>query len=323
MLKFQQFLKESAPALDEISKKIDAATKAGEIMKQDYERLKYDGNHAIDQESEIIAKEHIWGKGNDIYNLGDEALGDLPKVSSMLEVLALKNKLTKVRLKDHKFYKDTKAFYDKYAPMCEKFKALKGMVVTVTQKRAEAKVEKAAEKQQKHGDSKSLIKTLTGHLQDYLDRAAELAGEGYDYQMSILQKHGWDLDLAAPQPSYSKMNKADYQSALQKRHRLHTMTDAKKGAKTNIRVKSAAKRAAHVAKYVEESKASYMSWVDKMVDKIGKPVKSSKMVGKPWVGNVLTVVCQDGETQTWNTKMILNQSKYQTLFNQFPSRRVK
>lgn len=46
------------------------------------------------------------------------------------------------------------------------------------------------------------------------------------------------------------------------------------------------------------------------------------MTGNPWHGSTLHVTCVDGEKQSWNTQMIINQSKYQKLFNQFPSRGV-
>ena len=60
-----------------------------------------------------------------------------------------------------------------------------------------------------------------------------------------------------------------------------------------------------------------------MITKIGKPVTNAKMAGNIWTNAVLTVTTNDGEEQVWNTKMILNFSKYQKMFNQFPSRRKK
>jgi hypothetical protein len=82
-----------------------------------------------------------------------------------------------------------------------------------------------------------------------------------------------------------------------------------------------------IARYVEMSvqgaEASYRDFMHKMITKIGKPVVNAKMTGNIWTSAVLTVNTNDGEEQVWNTKMILNFSKYQKMFNQFPSRRKK
>lgn len=47
------------------------------------------------------------------------------------------------------------------------------------------------------------------------------------------------------------------------------------------------------------------------------------MSGNIWTGTTLMVTTNDGEEQIWNTQMIINFSKYQKMFNQFPSRRKK
>ena len=74
---------------------------------------------------------------------------------------------------------------------------------------------------------------------------------------------------------------------------------------------------------VQGAEASYRDFMHKMITKIGKPVVNAKMTGNIWTSAVLTVNTNDGEEQVWNTKMILNFSKYQKMFNQFPSRRKK
>jgi D-xylose transport system substrate-binding protein len=68
---------------------------------------------------------------------------------------------------------------------------------------------------------------------------------------------------------------------------------------------------------------AYRNFMEKMIQKIGKPVVGAKMTGSIWTNAVLTVTTEDNEEQVWHTQMILNFSKYQKMFNQFPSRRKK
>ena len=91
----------------------------------------------------------------------------------------------------------------------------------------------------------------------------------------------------------------------------------------NIRKASATKKKAFVENAVKGASQSYDEYVGKMVLKIGKPVVSATFTGDPWHGSTLTVVTNDGNKQVWDTKMILNYSKYGTMFNQFPSRLKK
>ena len=74
---------------------------------------------------------------------------------------------------------------------------------------------------------------------------------------------------------------------------------------------------------VKGAEEAYRSFMAKMIQKIGKPVIDAKMTGNIWTNALLHVTTDDGEQQTWKTQMILNFSKYNKMFNQFPSRRVK
>jgi hypothetical protein len=74
---------------------------------------------------------------------------------------------------------------------------------------------------------------------------------------------------------------------------------------------------------VKGAEEAYRNFMAKMIQKIGRPVVDAKMTGNIWTNAVLHVTTNDGEKQTWNTQMILNISKYQKMFNQFPTRKVK
>jgi hypothetical protein len=74
---------------------------------------------------------------------------------------------------------------------------------------------------------------------------------------------------------------------------------------------------------VKGAEDAYKNFMGKMIEKIGKPVVDAKMTGNIWTNATLHVTTDDGEEQVWSTQMIINFSKYQTMFNQFPSRRKK
>ena len=73
---------------------------------------------------------------------------------------------------------------------------------------------------------------------------------------------------------------------------------------------------------VKEAELNYLDYITKLENKIGVTVKTATLVGNLWSGSILTVATTEG-TQRWNTKIIINQSKYGKLFNQFPSRKLK
>ena len=90
-----------------------------------------------------------------------------------------------------------------------------------------------------------------------------------------------------------------------------------------IRKESAQKRGEYILKRRDEARAYYMAWIYKMIQKIGNPVVKADMTGDPWIRSTIVVFCQNGMKQVWTTTMIINRSKYDNLFNQFPSRRVE
>lgn len=47
-----------------------------------------------------------------------------------------------------------------------------------------------------------------------------------------------------------------------------------------------------------------------------------KEAGSPWIDSTITIKTNDNEVNVWHTKMIINQSKYGKLFNQFPTRKA-
>lgn len=318
--------------LERLSDEVSAALRAGSIYKPDYENLKHDIDRTIEKVSKKMIDEPYWygsgGKWNDI----DEALGPLYGPNYARDVLALKNKLARVKSeagKNTEVYKAVKAFYEKYKTVAENLAQLKTMVVTASMKRDAKKKVQAEEKAKKHVSSATLVKVLEEHMQEYIDRAVEMKKESIEYLAKQLKKVDWDLDKIHVQADYRKHGRTEHQRLNNMRAPYFQIFEVESHADSysrdpnkHTKLKRSPKKEKLVLEATREAaKKSYLEWVDKMIDKIGAPVVKAKMTGDPWHGSTLTVETDAGETQTWHTKMILNFSKYGTMFNQFPSLR--
>jgi DNA modification methylase len=211
--------------------------------------------------------------------------------------------------------------YNRWNPVAEDLKDLKTKVVKVTQKRAEAKEVASKAMGKKFADSSSLIKIFESHLQEYKDMAEKRAKEFVNNRLEFLKKHDWDLDKAVPRTK----NYNDYKEVENKRQILSALTKSKSSMRRygepDIREPDHTKIDHYIQMNVRGAEDAYRSFMQKMIEKIGKPVIDAKMTGNIWTNAILTVTTNDGEQQVWSTKMILNFSKYQKMFTQFPSRR--
>lgn len=78
-----------------------------------------------------------------------------------------------------------------------------------------------------------------------------------------------------------------------------------------------------VAQAREDAAAQYDAFVAKLVTKVGE-VEAADLEGNHvWGYSFLKVTKADGTTETWKTQQIVNVSKLGTVFNQWPTRKVK
>lgn len=319
---------EAALYLDVLANEIARHEAAGELDAPTYSSLKYHVDRAIETTSRVIAEEHLYGTGGELYKLNPgnawAALLGCTPMHYARDVLAVANKLAKIKspaLKAHAYYLDVAAYVERYAPMSQRLVDLKSKVVSVRAKRDAKKTAEEVERVQKFKDYSTLVNVLKEHIGAYMDRAGTLAAEHFDYFMKMMANVGWDIDSAAPKPTRS-MTQGQYLAAFELRDFLLAVTDAVDADKI-IRKLNKKKREGYINEARHAAEDAYMSWIYKMIQKIGKPVTMAVMVGNPWYGSTLTVHTNDGERQVWLSKMIINYSKYNRMFNQFPSRRAE
>lgn len=325
MKTFKSYITEARmTTVGEIAAAIAKHKKAGEILNPEYQDLSSQARRVFGGDTH-----HVQGLMLKHFHAGDKTpeLNDV-YYSWPSDSFASLNKAAKLlaKIKDPK-YKDVitagNEVIKNWQPIAADLKDLKSKVVKVTQKRAEAKQAATTAMGKKFADSSSLIKILESHLQEYKDMAEKRAREFVKDRLDFLKKHDWDLDKAVPRTkSYN-----DYKATEQKRQVYSALTKPKNNTRgrgePDIREPDQTKIDHYVKMNVQGAEDAYRSFMQKMIEKIGKPVTSAKMTGNIWTNAILTVTTNDGEEQVWNTKMILNFSKYQKMFNQFPSRRKK
>lgn len=73
-----------------------------------------------------------------------------------------------------------------------------------------------------------------------------------------------------------------------------------------------------------DAAAQYDAYVAKLNMKIGEVTAATlQNLGGVWYNSILTVTKTDGTQERWSTQCILNRSKHNKLFNQFPTRKMK
>jgi len=329
MKKFSSFINEARmTTVGEITAAIAKHKKAGEILNPEYQDLGGqarrvfggDTNHA---RTVMLKHMHAGDRSQELSDLyyawPNDSFASLNKSAKLL-----------AKLKDPKF-KDVVTVSNQviktWAPIAADLKDLKGKVVKVTQKRAEAKQAAATVMAGKKASSAPLIKIFESHMNEYIAMAEKRAKDFVNDRLEVLKKHGMDLDKVAPPPNSRTMGASEYKTAQAKRDLYRSITKSTKNMLSRGEPDIREPNQVMIDRYVEMNKKgaedAYRNFMEKMIQKIGKPVVNAKMTGNIWTNAVLTVTTEDNEEQVWHTQMILNFSKYQKMFNQFPSRRKK
>ena len=329
MKTFKSYITEARMDHDAIVKAIAAYKHAGEILNPRFNDLKsaisYDMRYGKfspkDDLLDLVRAERDDRDPdlNDLYYTSFDSLASVGKIEKLAAKLHKKN-----NPKYKKMLASVDQFVKAWKPVAADMKLLKTKIVKVTQKRAEAKLAKNDAMAKKFADSSSLIKIFESHMDEYKKRAENEAKAFVGRLLDNLKKNGWDLDKVAPYPK--SMNR-DYKTMKNKRDLYQMITKASKSGYRRddpyIVQADRTKINRYIEMNVKGAEDSYRSFMEKMIQKIGKPVIDATMTGNIWTNATLTVTTDDGEQQVWSTKMILNFSKYNKMFNQFPSRRKK
>lgn len=328
MKRFKTYIAEARmTTVGEITTAIAGHKKAGEIMNPAYQDLGSQARRIFGSDTNAVRNVMLKHMHSDYrpqelvdlyYAWPNDSFASLNKSAKLLA------KIKDLKLKD--VVKAGNEVIKTWSPIATDLKELKGKVVKVTQKRAEAKTAATASMKLKFADSSSLIKIFESHLEEYKNMAKTRAKAFIDDKINVLKKAGYDINKVAPGPG-ARMSSAEYKTASAKRGLYVSITKSKSTYRQRGEPDIVEINHTMVNRYIDQAvqgaEEAYRKFMAKMIEKIGKPVIAAKMTGNIWTDAVLTVTTNDGEEQVWHTRMIINFSKYQTMFNQFPSRRKK
>jgi hypothetical protein len=162
-----------------------------------------------------------------------------------------------------------------------------------------------------------------------MDRAEGWARTRITELLATLEVAGWNLDAVAPRGRSLTDRREVYLQKNAKRAAFELVTayDEKRSghrlSDTTYRVKSEKAEARFIEQSRELAAQQYDAFVHKMVAKIGAATAAKLEGSHVWGESYLTVTKPDGSREVWKTQQILNTSKLGTLFNQWPSRKVK
>lgn len=182
--------------------------------------------------------------------------------------------------------------------------------------------------------TRAIIAGAVEHLKEpAMDRAEQSTRSLAENYRTTMEEAGWDLEIAHP---YPKHNRADYKVMVARRNmaqRLTKLDVARNGGihsrtpnSPNYRTWNLDAIEHLVTEARELAAQQYEAFIAKLVDKVEAdgPVVEAILTGEHvWGRSILTVCHADGGVHKWRTEMIINTSKLGTLFNQWPTRKIK
>ena len=208
-----------------------------------------------------------------------------------------------------------------WEPIADGLKALKDKAVKAVTKREERKAAEANILKGKKQQSAVMIELLESHRSEFLKRAEAQARNYLDNAIKALAKKDWNLDALIPTGRRATDDEEKRKNFFRK---ITEAADPYRSHKQpEIRKRSVKSEKRFIDAEVAAAELDYNGFINKMIEKIGRPVIAAELKGSIWTSARLTVTTVDGEEQVWETKIILNVSKFGNLFNQFPTRRKK
>jgi hypothetical protein len=173
------------------------------------------------------------------------------------------------------------------------------------------------------------IETAVAPLkQKAIDSAEQYANQVIDKVCKDLEAHGWDINKAAPHPSYSYSFEG--QRAKAKYNLYHSLTETKEGFRPTYRpgdvslvqlsFKSTAR---YITTMMEMAAAQYESFVAKLLHKVGEHTDATLSTPTGvWDYSYVLITKADSETENWKTQCIGKYSKNGKYFHQWPTRKL-
>lgn len=172
----------------------------------------------------------------------------------------------------------------------------------------------------------NLIESAVSHLRDSaIDRAAKESQIVIDRVLNDLSENNWDAQICAPFPSSRDSDFVRGKSKYELYRMLTSRQDdmSRRPHSPDIRKVNQKLQDQFIENAKRDAGIQYDAFVAKLVAKVGEVTEATLDGEHVWGYSILTVKKPDGEVQRWKTQMIINVSKLNKLFNQWPTRKVK
>lgn len=160
----------------------------------------------------------------------------------------------------------------------------------------------------------------------YVEKCREEAIKEYDRLIAKLEAAGWDLEVVATYPN-AHVGKSNYRLALAIRESFQEVTtwvtSTRRPGDPDLRRTTPEIKETYIQREIAASVASFDAFIHKLSTKILGEINTATLTGYAWSHSDLYVECEDGTTEKWHTEIIINRSKFNKLFNQFPTRKQK
>lgn len=173
------------------------------------------------------------------------------------------------------------------------------------------------------------IETVVAPLKsDAMDRAEQFAREQVARIERELEANDWDREIVAPYPNSLRDGREEYKKKEARYRMVRFFTKATGSAVRRIHAPDPCEmNAERVELFVKQAReaaaAQYEAFVAKLIHKVGDVTEASLSGNHVWGHSILTVTKPDGTVERWKTQTIVNVSKLGTVFNQWPTRKVK
>jgi hypothetical protein len=177
----------------------------------------------------------------------------------------------------------------------------------------------------KEGNNMNHIQNAVAPLKaEAIEKAAEFALAHFNRVMQKMTESDWDLNVYAPRLHYY-----DYQYKSRQREREFVTTLFDYDYERNMHSDkhqffkfSTERRDRFIQDARDGAAAQYDAFVEKLIVKVGE-VDSAVLHGNHVWGYSILEVRKGEVVERWKTQQIVNFSKYNKVFNQWPTRKVK
>lgn len=158
-------------------------------------------------------------------------------------------------------------------------------------------------------------------------QAVAFATKQAQAMLKRLEEAAWDANVVNPMDRAHNSREA-YQTYQRLRELINNCTSNNNPAYRNRRDPDLRKPCQEslnhwLAEVAKDAGVDFDAYVYKLNEKTGAVVTAELIGDSVWYDSILSVAKADGTIENWNTKIIVNVSKYGKVFNQYPTRLMK